>query len=145
MTIIPQNGILFNDSIKFNLMYGNPDASMEEVIEMTKKCQIHEKIMAMENGYDTNVGDLGSKLSGGEKQRVLIARGLLKKEAKIFLFDEATSNLDSYTEKEIAAELDEIMKGKTAIYCAHRLSSIINVDCIHVLKEGKVVESGRHH
>ena len=98
----------------------------------------------MQEGYDTNVGDLGNKLSGGERQRVLIARGLLKKNAKIFLFDEATSNLDSYHEKEITTELDQMMKGKTVIYCAHRLSSIINVDKIHVLKDGHVVESGTH-
>ena len=98
----------------------------------------------MRNGYETQVGDLGSKLSGGERQRILIARGLLKKEAKIFLFDEATSNLDSYTEKMIMNELDTIMKGKTVIYCAHRLSSIINVDKIHVLKNGQVCETGTH-
>ena len=91
------------------------------------------------------VGDLGSKLSGGERQRVLIARGLLKKEAKIYLFDEATSNLDSYTESQITSELDTLMRGKTVIYCAHRLSSIINVDRIHVLKNGAVQEAGRHH
>lgn len=91
------------------------------------------------------VGDLGSKLSGGERQRVLIARGLLKKDAKIFLFDEATSNLDSYTESQITSELDTLMRGKTVIYCAHRLSSIINVDRIHVLKDGAVQETGRHH
>ena len=90
------------------------------------------------------VGDLGSKLSGGERQRILIARGLLKKDAKIYLFDEATSNLDSYTESEIMNELDSLMKGKTVIYCAHRLSSIINVDKIHVLKGGQVVESVSH-
>lgn len=92
--------------------------------------------MNMSEGYDTLVGDLGSKLSGGERQRILIARGLLKKDAKIFLFDEATSNLDSKTESEITSELDEIMKGKTVLYCAHRLSSIMNVDKIHVLKDG---------
>jgi ABC-type transport system involved in Fe-S cluster assembly fused permease/ATPase subunit len=89
--------------------------------------------MEMKDGYDTNVGELGGKLSGGERQRVLIARGLLKENALIYLFDEATSNLDSYHEKEITSELDQIMKGKTAIFCAHRLSSIINVDKIHVL------------
>lgn len=100
--------------------------------------------MDMKDGYDSNVGELGGKLSGGERQRLLIARGLLKPEAKIFLFDEATSNLDSYHEKEITNELDKIMKGKTAIFCAHRLSSIINVDKIHVLKDGRVVESGTH-
>ena len=79
------------------------------------------------------MGDFGSKLSGGERQRILMARGLLKKEAKIYLFDEATSNLDGHTERDITDELDEIMVGKTVIYCAHRLSSIINVDKIHVL------------
>lgn len=117
---------------------------MDQIIDAAKKAQIHEKIMTMENGYDSNVGELGAKLSGGERQRVLIARGLLKADAKIFLFDEATSNLDSYHEKEITQELDRIMKGKTAIFCAHRLSSIINVDRIHVLKDGKVVENGTH-
>jgi len=81
ISIIPQNGILFNDSIKFNLQYGNPEASMDEIIEIAKKCQIHDKIMQMEDGYESQVGDLGSKLSGGERQRILIARGLLKKEA----------------------------------------------------------------
>ena len=101
--------------------------------------------MQMRDGYDTQVGDLGGKLSGGERQRVLIARGLLKKDAQIFLFDEATSNLDSYTEKNITNELDELMKGKTVIYCAHRLSSIINVDKIHVLKDGAVAECGTHY
>merc|ERR1719238_2527308 len=98
----------------------------------------------MPEGYATQVGDLGGKLSGGERQRVLIARGLLKKDAQIFLFDEATSNLDSYTEKMITNELDSLMGGKTVIYCAHRLSSIINVDKIHVLKDGRVVEEGTH-
>jgi ABC-type multidrug transport system fused ATPase/permease subunit len=128
----------------FNLQYGNPEATEGEIIEVAKKCQIHDQIMKMDDGYNTQVGDLGSKLSGGERQRVLIARGLLKKDAKIFLFDEATSNLDSYTEKEITGELDKMMEGKTVIYCAHRLSSIINVNKIHVLKGGRVVESGTH-
>mmetsp|Transcript_14140 Transcript_14140/g.24010 ORF Transcript_14140/g.24010 Transcript_14140/m.24010 type:complete len:156 (-) Transcript_14140:116-583(-) len=100
--------------------------------------------MSMPQGYSTQVGDLGGKLSGGERQRVIIARSLLKKDAKIFLFDEATSSLDPYTEQQIADELDVMMKGKTVIYCAHRLSSIKNVDRIHVLKEGKVHETGNH-
>ena len=100
--------------------------------------------MSMQDGYETQVGDLGGKLSGGERQRVLIARGLMKKDAQIFLFDEATSNLDGQTEMHISNELDELMKGHTVIYCAHRLSSIINVDTIHVLKDGSVVEKGTH-
>lgn len=129
----------------FNLQYGNPSASREEIEEIARKCEIHDSIMQMRDGYNTHVGDLGGKLSGGERQRILIARGLLKKEAKIFLFDEATSNLDSYTEKNITNELDELMKGKTVIYCAHRLSSIINVVKIHVLKDGMVKETGTHY
>ena len=144
ISIIPQNGILFNDTVLFNLQYGNPEATMDEIIEIAKKCEIHDTIMRMPEGYDTLVGDLGGKLSGGERQRVLIARGLLKKDAQIFLFDEATSNLDSYTEKMITNELDSLMGGKTVIYCAHRLSSIINVDKIHVLKDGRVAEVGTH-
>eukprot|EP00355_Strombidium_rassoulzadegani_P003838 CAMPEP_0168625766 /NCGR_PEP_ID=MMETSP0449_2-20121227/10221_1 /TAXON_ID=1082188 /ORGANISM="Strombidium rassoulzadegani, Strain ras09" /LENGTH=387 /DNA_ID=CAMNT_0008667611 /DNA_START=14 /DNA_END=1177 /DNA_ORIENTATION=+ len=144
ISIIPQNGILFNDTILFNLQYSNPDATLEEIIEVCKKCEIHGKIMKMKDGYQTNVGDLGGKISGGERQRILIARGLLKKHAKIFLFDEATSSLDAYTEKQITNQLDKLMKGKTVIYCAHRLSSIINVDKIHVLKDGCVVEQGTH-
>lgn len=98
----------------------------------------------MEHGYQTKVGDLGSKLSGGERQRILIARALLKKEAQVFLFDEATSNLDAQTEREITDALEEELKGKTVIYCAHRLSSIVNVDNIFVLADGKLVEQGTH-
>ena len=101
--------------------------------------------MSMPNGYETQVGDLGSKLSGGERQRILIARGLLKPEAEIFLFDEATSNLDANTEQSIMGELEEIMAGKTVIYCAHRLSSITNVDKIHVVHEGRLAEQGTHN
>lgn len=94
----------------------------------------------MEQGYDTQVGDLGSKLSGGERQRILIARALLKKDSEIFLFDEATSNLDPHIEKEIADCLDTLLREKTVIYCAHRLSSIINVDNIFVMANGRVAE-----
>jgi ATP-binding cassette subfamily B protein len=100
--------------------------------------------MKMSEGYDTNVGELGGKLSGGERQRIAIARSLLKKDAKIYLFDEATSSLDPYTEKKITDHLDKMMEGKTVIYCAHRLSSIKNVKKIHVLKDGKVQEVGNH-
>lgn len=128
----------------YNLRYSNPDASEEEIMDICKQCEIHEKIMKFKDGYNTQVGDLGSKLSGGERQRILIARGLLKKDAKIFLFDEATSSLDPQTEKLISNRLDKMMVGKTVIFCAHRLSSIINVDKIHVLKDGRVVEQGTH-
>ena len=124
----------------FNLKYSNADATDEEIMEICKKCEIHDKISKMPDGYNTQVGDLGNKLSGGEKQRITMARGLLKKDAEFFLFDEATSSLDAHTEKAITGRLDTMMDGKTVIYCAHRLSSIINVDKIHVLKDGKVVE-----
>jgi len=144
ITIVPQNGILFNDTILYNLKYGRPDASLEDIIEVAKQCQIHDRIMEMPDGYDTNVGDLGSKLSGGERQRLLIARALLKK-ADIYLFDEATSSLDSHNEKLITEQLENILVGKTAIFCAHRLSSVMGVDKIHVLGGGKVVESGSHN
>lgn len=100
--------------------------------------------MEMEAGYDSKVGDLGSKLSGGERQRILIARALLKKGAQIYLFDEATSNLDAHTERDITDALDDCLHDKTVIYCAHRLSSIINVDNIYVVANGQVAEQGTH-
>lgn len=141
ISVIPQNGPLFNDTILYNLQYGCPGISQEEIIEVCKKCQIHDKIIQMEAGYQTKVGELGSMLSGGERQRILIARGMLKK-AEIFLFDEATSNLDSLTEKGIMESVNTLLKGKTIIHCAHRLSCITDVDVIHVLKDGQVVEQG---
>lgn len=98
IVVVPQNGILFNDTIEANLRYGNPEASQEDIERVAKQCSMHESIMSMPQGYQTQVGDIGSKLSGGERQRILIARGLMKPEAEIFLFDEATSNLDANTE-----------------------------------------------
>jgi len=144
IAMVPQSGNLFNDTIIGNLKYSDPDAEMWDVIDVCKKCQIHDKIMSMKDGYYSKVGDLGGVLSGGERQRIVIARSLLKKDAQIFLFDEATSALDSATEKQIADELDTMMVGKTVIYCAHRLSSIKNVQRIHVLSDGKVEETGSH-
>jgi ABC-type multidrug transport system fused ATPase/permease subunit len=145
VSLVPQNGVLFNDTILFNLRYSNPNATLSEIEEACKQCKIHDRIMSMPAGYETKVGDLGGNLSGGERQRVIIARSLLKKEAQIFLFDEATSALDARTEMEIANELDQIMAGKTVLYCAKRLSSIKNVQTIHVLKDGQVRETGTHH
>ena len=98
ISLVPQNGILFNDTVEFNLRYGNQDATQEDLERVAKQCCIHDRIISMPDGYKTEVGDLGSKLSGGERQRIMIARALLKKDAKIFLFDEATSNLDAHTE-----------------------------------------------
>ena len=105
ISLVPQTGFLFNDSIIYNLKYANQEATQDEIESVCKLCRIHEKIQTMPDGYNTKVGDLGSILSGGERQRILIARSLLKKDAKIFLFDEATSNLDSKVEKEIIDEL----------------------------------------
>ena len=145
ITIVPQSAALFNSTIMFNLKFGNPKVSNEEVIEVTKKCQIHEQIMDFPLGYNTQVGELGSKLSGGERQRILIARALLKPNSQIFLFDEATSSLDSENEKKIVGELAQILEGKTCLYCAHRLTSIQNCDQIIVMGGGRVQEQGTHN
>ena len=120
ITIVPQNGILFNDTIANNLRFAREDATQEELEEICKRCNIHDTIMAFPEGYETVVGDMGSSLSGGERQRILIARAMLKKEAELVLLDEATSSLDSHNEHLITQELKEAFKGKTVIYCAHR-------------------------
>lgn len=125
ISIVPQNGILFNDTIRFNLQYGNTAATQEEIERACRCCNIHDRIMEMEDGYDTHVGDLGGKLSGGERQRILIARSLVKN-FDILLLDEATSSLDSKNEKFIIENLENNLNNKTIIYCAHRLSSIMN-------------------
>lgn len=144
ISIVPQNGILFNYTIRFNLQYGNLEASQEEIEKVCKQCNIHDRIMEMPDGYDTHVGDLGGKLSGGERQRILIARALLK-DFDILLLDEATSSLDSHNEKLIIESLEKALKGKTVVYCAHRLSSIMNCDNIIVMGDGQVQEQGTHY
>jgi ABC-type multidrug transport system fused ATPase/permease subunit len=135
---------LFNESIGYNISYGNLDASWDEVVEAAKKAHIHDTIMSFPDGYNTIVGERGLKLSGGEKQRVAIARAILKK-APIFLCDEPTSSLDSHTEMDIMNNLKEIGKNNTTIIIAHRLSTIQDCDEIIVLHEGKVVERGTHY
>ncbi len=141
--IVPQDTVLFNDTIKYNIGYGNPNASDSEIIEAAKAAQIHEFILSLPDGYDSLVGERGLKLSGGEKQRVAIARTLLKK-PKIFLFDEATSALDTRTEKHIQKSLDKISQNHSTIIIAHRLSTIIHADEILVLDSGTIVERGSH-
>ncbi len=141
--IVPQDTVLFNDTIKYNIGYGNPNASDGEIIEAAKAAQIHEFILSLPDGYDSLVGERGLKLSGGEKQRVAIARTLLKK-PKIFLFDEATSALDTRTEKHIQKSLDKISQNHSTIIIAHRLSTIIHADEILVLDSGTIVERGSH-
>ena len=141
--IVPQDSVLFNDSIFYNIAYGRPDASPQEVQTAAELAQVHEFIMGLPDGYSTPVGERGLKLSGGEKQRVAIARALLK-DPKIFLFDEATSALDSKTEKEIQTSLKNISMGSTTLVIAHRLSTIVDADEILVLNHGEIQESGQH-
>ncbi len=143
IAIVPQDTVLFNDTIYYNILYGRPDATREEVEQAARAAHIHASIVGLPDGYDTEVGERGLKLSGGEKQRVAIARALLKNPA-ILIFDEATSALDSKSEKAIQAELDRIAQGRTTIVIAHRLSTVMNADEILVMDQGRIVERGRH-
>lgn len=140
--IVPQDTVLFNDTIYYNIAYGRPDASREEVIEAARLAHIHPFIEQLPEGYDTTVGERGLKLSGGEKQRVAIARTLLKRPA-ILIFDEATSALDSRTERSIQAELKAIAAQHTTLVIAHRLSTVVDADQILVMEQGRIVERGR--
>lgn len=139
--IVPQDTVLFNDTIYYNIAYGRPDASREEVIEAARSAHIHHFIESLPEGYDTPVGERGLKLSGGEKQRVAIARTLLKRPA-ILIFDEATSALDSKTERAIQAELRAISANRTALVIAHRLSTVVDANQILVMEQGRIVERG---
>ena len=143
MAVVPQDIVLFNDTIGYNIRYGNLNASWAEVLEASKRAQLHDIISKLPNGYDTIVGERGLKLSGGEKQRVSLARAILKK-SPILLCDEPTSSLDSHTEMEIMNNLKEIGKGTTCIIIAHRLSTIQDCDEIVVMDAGRVVEQGTH-
>ncbi|MEH6415462.1 ABCB family ABC transporter ATP-binding protein/permease [Pseudomonas sp. CGJS7] len=141
--VVPQDTVLFNDSLYYNIAYGRPDASREEVLEAARAAHIHDFIQALPQGYDTNVGERGLKLSGGEKQRIAIARTLLKRPA-ILIFDEATSALDTHTEHGIQRELDQAAQGRTTLVIAHRLSTVVGADEILVLERGRIVERGNH-
>jgi ATP-binding cassette, subfamily B, heavy metal transporter len=141
--VVPQDTVLFNDTIYYNICYGRPDATREEVEQAARLARIHDFIMALPQGYESTVGERGLKLSGGEKQRVAIARTILKNPS-ILLFDEATSALDTRTEQEIQRSLEEVSRGRTTVVIAHRLSTIINADEIVVLDRGRVAERGRH-
>jgi ATP-binding cassette, subfamily B, heavy metal transporter len=141
--IVPQDTVLFNDTILYNIQYGRPEATAEEVIEAARAAHIHGFIESLPDGYDTVVGERGLKLSGGEKQRVAIARALLK-DPQILVFDEATSALDSKSEKAIQAELDRIAQGRTTLVIAHRLSTVMDADEILVMEHGRIVERGTH-
>ena len=141
--VVPQDTVLFNDTIYYNIAYGRTGATKEEVVSAAKNADIHDFISILPDGYETIVGERGLKLSGGEKQRVAIARTILKN-PKIFFFDEATSALDTSTEKEIQKNLENVSKNKTTLIIAHRLSTAANADNIIVLDEGIIIEQGTH-
>jgi ATP-binding cassette subfamily B protein len=141
--MVPQDTVLFNDTIRYNIRYGRWDASDAEVEEAARQAQIDGFIRRAPKGYETEVGERGLKLSGGEKQRVAIARTILKA-PPILLLDEATSALDSHTERDIQDELDRVSKNRTTLVIAHRLSTIVGADEILVLDHGAIVERGTH-
>ena len=143
IAIVPQDTVLFNDTIYYNIAYGDPKATREQVIEAARAAHIHGLIESLPDGYDTMVGERGLKLSGGEKQRVAIARALLKN-PRILIFDEATSALDSKSEKTIQTELQRISVSRTTLTIAHRLSTIVDADQILVMEAGRIVERGSH-
>lgn len=142
--VVPQDTVLFNDSILYNIRYAKIDASERAVEEAAKQAQIHDKIMQFPDKYNTAVGERGLRLSGGEKQRVAIARTLLK-DPKIVLLDEATSALDTQTERAIQSALATMTSGRTTLVVAHRLSTIVGSDLILVLVDGRIVERGTFH
>ena len=141
--IVPQDTVLFNDTIYYNIHYGRPDATSEEVIAAAQAAHIHDFIQSLPEGYEAKVGERGLKLSGGEKQRVAIARAILKN-PRILIFDEATSALDSKSEKSIQAELNRVAHGHTTLVIAHRLSTVMDADQILVMDHGRIVERGTH-
>jgi subfamily B ATP-binding cassette protein MsbA len=143
IAIVTQQTILFNDTVRNNIAYGSFEKSEDDIIQAAKAANAHDFIMKMPKGYDTNIGELGTKISGGEKQRLSIARAILK-DAPILILDEATSSLDTEAEMEVQGALDNLMKGRTTLVIAHRLSTIRNADRIIVLVNGEIVEQGDH-
>jgi ATP-binding cassette subfamily B protein len=141
--VVPQDTVLFNDSIFYNIAYGRPGAEATEVEGAARHARIHDFVRSLPDGYQSPVGERGLKLSGGEKQRVAIARVILK-EPRILLFDEATSALDTKTEREIQSSLDEVSENRTTLMIAHRLSTVIHADEILVMDDGRIVERGNH-
>ena len=143
IAVVPQDTVLFNESIFFNIQYAKPEASKEEIEQAARLANIHDFIEQLPQGYETVVGERGLKLSGGEKQRIAIARAVLKN-PRILIFDEATSSLDSQSESMILNAMKEVTKGVTTLVIAHRLSTIVDADSIYVFDHGRVVESGNH-
>jgi ATP-binding cassette subfamily B protein len=141
--VVPQDTVLFNDTIRYNIAYGRPDATQAEIEAAARHAQVHDFVMRLPQGYDTRVGERGLKLSGGEKQRVAIARTILK-DPRILVLDEATSALDTRTEQDIQAALRGLARHRTTLVIAHRLSTVVDADEIIVLADGRVVEHGTH-
>uniref|UniRef100_A0A2D4HF17 Iron-sulfur clusters transporter ABCB7, mitochondrial n=1 Tax=Micrurus lemniscatus lemniscatus TaxID=129467 RepID=A0A2D4HF17_MICLE len=141
--VVPQDAVLFHNTIFYNLQYGNINASAEDIYTVAKLAGIHDAILRMPSGYNTQVGERGLKLSGGEKQRIAIARAILKN-PPIILYDEATSSLDSITEENILNAMRDIARHRTSIFIAHRLSTVVDADEIIVLDQGKVAQRGKH-
>jgi ATP-binding cassette subfamily B protein len=143
IAVVPQDAVLFNDTIGYNLAFGRPEASPAEIEAAARAAELHDLVMGLPDGYATLVGERGLKLSGGEKQRVALARAILKR-PRIFILDEATSALDSVTERRVQASLRRIWRGATTLVIAHRLSTVVDADEILVLDAGRIVERGRH-
>jgi len=141
--IVPQDTVLFNDTIYYNIAYGRPEATREDILRAAQSAHLHHFIASLPLGYDTMVGERGLKLSGGEKQRVAIARALLKNPA-LLIFDEATSALDSKSERAIQDELRSIAHGRTTLVIAHRLSTVVDAEQILVMEQGRIIERGTH-
>jgi subfamily B ATP-binding cassette protein MsbA len=140
---VTQEPILFNETVRDNIAYGNPDAGEDQIVAAAKAAYAHDFILRFPNGYDTMIGELGSRLSGGEKQRLCIARALIK-DAPILILDEATSSLDSEAEAVVQKALENLMRGRTTVVIAHRLSTIAAADRIAVIVNGNIVEEGTH-
>ena len=141
--VVPQDTVLFNDTIRYNIGYGRPGASQSEIEQAARQAQVHDFVLALPDGYDTRVGERGLKLSGGEKQRVAIARTILK-DPRILILDEATSALDTRTEQDIQTALRAVASHRTTLVIAHRLSTVVDADEIVVLRDGAVAERGTH-
>jgi ATP-binding cassette subfamily B protein len=141
--MVPQDTVLFNDTIRYNIRYGRPEAAAEDIEAAAAHAQIADFIAALPKGYDTMVGERGLKLSGGEKQRVAIARTILKN-PPILILDEATSALDTHTEREIQSALKAVSQDRTSVIIAHRLSTVVDADEIIVLERGEIAERGSH-
>jgi ATP-binding cassette subfamily B protein len=141
--VVPQDTVLFNDTVRYNIAYGRPDASDADIEEAARHAQVHDFVMRLPERYDTRVGERGLKLSGGEKQRVAIARTILK-DPRILILDEATSALDTRTEQDIQAALRGLASHRTTLVIAHRLSTVVDADEIIVLADGRIAERGTH-